>query len=187
MAIVGICPAAQAADVELLPPEQAFSFSARALDDRVLEARFAIADGYYLYRDKVRFALLPGEPALGIADLPPGKAKHDQFFGDVETYRGTVVVRLPVSGAVPGQAVELTADSQGCADVGVCYPPTRQKLTLAVPASGKGAGRWWTRRRRRRTGSSRLHTCARAVVHAVSGRSHLSFHAKCLESSSSGA
>jgi thiol:disulfide interchange protein DsbD len=140
LAMIGIGPAAGAAGVELLPPEQAFRLSARALDDRTLEARFAIADGYYLYRDKVGFALVPGGPALGIAEMPAGKAKHDQFFGDVETYRGTVVVRLPVSGTVPGQAVELTADSQGCADVGVCYPPTRQKLTLSIPASGKGAG-----------------------------------------------
>jgi thiol:disulfide interchange protein DsbD len=128
-----------AADPQLLPPEQAFRFSARAVNDRTLEARFAIADGYYLYRDKFRFAVSPEGVLLGAPELPPGKIKTDEFFGKVETYRGTVVVKLPLS-AVAGQTVVLAADSQGCADVGVCYPPTRQKLTLALPAPGTGAG-----------------------------------------------
>jgi thioredoxin:protein disulfide reductase len=128
-----------AVDPQLLPPEQAFRFSARALNDRTLEARFAIADGYYLYRDKFRFAVSPEGVVLGAPELPPGKIKTDEFFGKVETYRGTVVVKLPLS-AVAGQTVVLAADSQGCADVGVCYPPTRQKLTLAVPAPGAGPG-----------------------------------------------
>ena len=131
---------ALAADAELLPPEQAFRYSARALDSRTLEARFVIADGYYLYRDKFSFAVAPDGAVLGAPELPAGKIKTDQFFGNVETYRGTVVVKLPLGGAAAGQSVVLTADSQGCADVGVCYPPTRQKLTLALPAAGAGPG-----------------------------------------------
>jgi thiol:disulfide interchange protein DsbD len=131
---------ALAADAELLPPEQAFRYSARALDSRTLEARFVIADGYYLYRDKFSFAVAPDGAVLGAPELPAGKIKTDQFFGKVETYRGTVVVKLPMGGAAAGQSVVLTADSQGCADVGVCYPPTRQKLTLALPAAGAGPG-----------------------------------------------
>ena len=106
----------------------------------MLEARFTIADGYYLYRDKLKFALAAGESSLGAPELPPGKTKHDEFFGTVETYRGTVVVRIPMAGVVAGQTIELTAESQGCADAGVCYPPSRQKLTLAIPAQGKGPG-----------------------------------------------
>jgi len=129
-----------AADSQLLPAEQAFRYSARALNDHTLEARFAIADGYYLYRDKLKFAVSPDGTVLGQADLPAGKVKTDEFFGKVETYRGMVVVTLPLSGAVAGRTVELAADSQGCADVGVCYPPTRQKLTVALPAPGAGPG-----------------------------------------------
>jgi len=144
-ALLCFCPLAlEAANVEpnvqLLPPEQAFRFSARALDDRTLEARFVIADGYYLYRDKFKFVVTPEGAALGVPDLPAGKMKTDEFFGKVETYRGTLVVKLPLSGAAAGQSVVLAADSQGCADVGVCYPPSRQKLTLALPAPGSGPG-----------------------------------------------
>ncbi len=78
-------------------PEQAFRYSARALDSRTLEARFVIADGYYLYRDKFSFAVAPDGAVLGAPELPAGKIKTDQFFGKVETYRGTVVVKLPLA------------------------------------------------------------------------------------------
>ena len=129
-----------AAEAELLPAEQAFRFSARALNDRTLEARFSIADGYYLYREKFKFAVTPEATLLDAPDFPTGKIKTDEFFGNVEIYRGAVVVKLPLSGVTPGQTVILAADSQGCADVGVCYPPTRQVLTLALPAPGAGPG-----------------------------------------------
>ena len=125
---------------KLLPAEQAFRFSARALDAKTLEARFDVADGYYLYRDRMTFAAATGGPTLGVAALPPGKRKHDEFFGDVETYRGSVVVKLPVVDGTPGQSVVVTADSQGCADIGVCYPPSAQQVRLTLPALGAGPG-----------------------------------------------
>lgn len=140
LALVLALSGAAFADSKLLPPEEAFRFSARALDDRTLEARFSVTDGYYLYRDKLQFALDPAKPALGSADLPPGKPKQDPFFGKVETYRGDVVVRLPLAAPAGGRSLVLVADSQGCADVGVCYPVNRQKVTLVVPEAGKGPG-----------------------------------------------
>ncbi len=132
--------AAVAAEPELLPAEQAFRLSARALDDRTLEARFEVADGYYLYRDKLRFAVEPEAAGVTTPVLPPGKVKDDLFFGQVETYRGEVVAKLPLAKGSPGQSLVLVADSQGCADVGVCYPVNRQKVTLVLPAAGKGPG-----------------------------------------------
>lgn len=140
VAALAVAAAACAADPKLLPPEEAFRFSARALDDKTIEARFSVVDGYYLYRDKFAFALEQPGGAVGAPSLPPGKVKEDQFFGKVETYRGDIVIALPLTGAGPGQSVVLAADSQGCADVGVCYPAFRQKVTLALPAPGKGPG-----------------------------------------------
>jgi thioredoxin:protein disulfide reductase len=128
------------AEPKLLPPEQAFRFSARALDSKTLEGRFDVVDGYYLYREKLHFALQAAPPALGNAELPAGQRKHDEFFGDVEIYRRAVTVKLPITGGNPGQTLVLVADSQGCADVGVCYPPTRQQVRLTVPQAGAGSG-----------------------------------------------
>ncbi len=123
----------------LLEPERAFAFSVQALDDRTLEARFAIADGYYLYRDRLKFSVEP--PGLAVAAaLPPGKVKDDEFFGRVETYRGQLAVRVSLDKGDPGRKVTVRAESQGCADVGVCYPPQVQNITLTLPAPGAGSG-----------------------------------------------
>ncbi len=126
---------ASAADLKLLPPDQAFRFAARALDANTLEANFMIANGYYLYRDKMSFTIESEGSALGASTLPPGKLKDDEFFGRVETYRDRVVVSLPMTKPAPGRSITLRADSQGCADAGVCYPPHTQRVTLAVPAT----------------------------------------------------
>lgn len=124
---------------KLLDNERAFAFSAQALDDRTVEARFAVADGYYLYRDKIRFSVEPGALVAAPA-LPPGQVKDDEFFGRVETYRGRLAVKLPLDRLAPDRKVTIRAESQGCADVGVCYPPQVQSLTLVLPAPGARPG-----------------------------------------------
>ena len=123
---------------KLLPPEQAFRLSVRALDPSTIEARFDVADGYYLYRDRIHFSV--GSSGNLPAELPRGQRKHDEFFGDVETYRGPVVIRVPLPTPTPGRTLELYADSQGCADVGVCYPPNAQVLQVGLPAPGAKPG-----------------------------------------------
>src|SRR5258705_4811855 len=128
------------AEAKLLPPEQAFRFSARVLDSRTIEGRYDVVDGYYLYRDKLHFMLQAAPPALGNVELPAGKRKHDEVFGDVGIYRGAVTVKLPIAGGSAGQSLVVVADSQGCADAGVCYPPTRQQVRLTVPAAGAVSG-----------------------------------------------
>ncbi len=125
---------------KLLPPDQAFRLSARGLDPTTIEARFDVADGYYLYRDRIHFSA--GSSAPLPADLPRGLRKHDEFFGDVETFRGPVVIRVPLAGAgtAPGRTVTLRAESQGCADAGICYPPNPQVLEVPMPAAGAKPG-----------------------------------------------
>jgi thiol:disulfide interchange protein DsbD len=51
-----------------------------------------------------------------------------------------VVIRVPLPTPTPGRTLELHADSQGCADVGVCYPPNTQVLQVALPATGAKPG-----------------------------------------------
>jgi thiol:disulfide interchange protein DsbD len=123
------------AQVNPLPPEKAFRFSARLLDARTVEARFMIASGYYLYRDKIHFAIEPAAAGLAVPPLPDGMVKEDQFFGRVETYRGDVAVQLAVKDPKPGQQIVIAAESQGCADIGICYPPTVQRVVLALPTA----------------------------------------------------
>jgi len=140
IALLAAAAAAPAlAQGDLLPNERAFAFSARGLDEKTVEARFVVADGYYLYRDRLKFTVEP-EPVAGSPALPPGKVKSDKFFGDVEIYRGQLVVRLPLRHSAPGQRVKVTAESQGCADVEVCYPPQLQSVSLPLPLAGGRPG-----------------------------------------------
>ena len=118
---------------EFLDPLVAFKPEARALDDKTVEVRYSIAKGYYLYRDKFRFA---AEGAtLGTPVFPAGKQKHDDNFGDVEVYYKSVAIRLPLSANQSGP-ITLKVTAQGCADAGVCYPPQEQKLSVILPAPG---------------------------------------------------
>lgn len=127
-------------DPKLLPAERAFRLAARSLDPATLEARFIIAPGYYMYRDKMRFKLDPESVSVPPSALPPGKLKDDPFFGRVEIFRDEVVIRLPVTGSKPGQSLTLIAESQGCADAGVCYPPNVQKVAISLPRTAGAPG-----------------------------------------------
>jgi len=129
---------AQAASpADLLEPEKAFRISARVLDERTAEVSFVIADGYYMYRDKFRFAAQPGAK-LGAAELPAGERRKDEFFGEVETYRKRVAIRIPVQSA--DGTLRLSVTSQGCADVGVCYVPMDSQVSLRLAAFPGGSG-----------------------------------------------
>ena len=123
---------AQAED--FLDPAVAFKPTLKALDGQTLEVSYEIAKGYYLYRDKFRFAVDGDPPTLGQPVFPKGKEKDDDNFGKVEVYYKTVAIRLPVermsSGVLP---LKLNVTSQGCADAGVCYPPQTQTLSVDLP------------------------------------------------------
>jgi thiol:disulfide interchange protein DsbD len=138
-------PAGAANPNDLLEPDQAFRFSARVVAPDAIEVMYQVAPGYYLYREKIKFAVQPATVELGNPDLPPGKLKKDEFFGEVQTYRGEVRVKVPVRNAAGADAITLVATSQGCADSGVCYVPHDQKAQLslistasAAPAAGAG-------------------------------------------------
>ncbi|MGH8705863.1 MAG: protein-disulfide reductase DsbD domain-containing protein, partial [Burkholderiales bacterium] len=91
------------------------------------------------YRERFRFAADPGSGAtLGAPQFPPGTRKKDEFFGDVETYRKQVSIRLPVENAAAD--LRLTVTSQGCADVGVCYIPMDSKATIRLASLSAPTG-----------------------------------------------
>lgn len=127
---------AQAED--FLDPEEAFKFSARALDAQTIEANWKIADGYYLYKDKFKFSLSGAKldgAKLGTAQYPAGKTKEDPTFGSVEVYKHAVTIKLPVTRNPGGSlALSLQATYQGCAEGGVCYMPITSSASLKLPA-----------------------------------------------------
>ncbi len=127
----------QAQEEELLPPEQAFALTAWMQDNSVI-AEYRIAPGYYMYRERFAFEIEASDtPArFGAASMPPGKIMEDEFFGKMETYRDRVRIELPVVfDAAAATELRVKAMSQGCADIGVCYPPQKQALALQIASS----------------------------------------------------
>jgi len=124
---------------EFLHPDQAFRLSIAAADGNTLRARMEIADGYYLYRDKTRFSATGAGVTLGAYTLPAGEKKVDEYFGETEVYHGTFDVTLPVTRAADAAGamdLDIEAQYQGCAEGGICYPPTRRTIKVDLPAAG---------------------------------------------------
>jgi thiol:disulfide interchange protein DsbD len=122
---------------ELLPPEQAFGLVAWMEGDRLI-AEYDIAQGYYMYRQRFDFQIESGNARFDTAIMPDGKIKNDEFFGDMEVYRGKLRIVLPV---LPSKQQTLNlivkATGQGCADIGVCYPPLSQTLNVNTASSAR--------------------------------------------------
>jgi thiol:disulfide interchange protein DsbD len=133
-----VCGAVFAAGVddEPLEPERAFPLEARLVSDgtgapRVIELRFTIRDGYYLYGDRFRVES-PGLP-VGRLAVPDGAVKDDPFVGKTRILRGAASLRLPLqSRPAPGDYV-LVVTAQGCAENRICYAPFTQSAHLTFP------------------------------------------------------
>ncbi len=126
------------ADDEPLPVTEAFQYVV-ADSGTALEIDWAIADGYYLYRKRLGFATSDSSIVLGEPDFPEGLPHEDEFFGKQQVYRDRFFVTIPytVNGDRPA-SVELVIRSQGCADMGLCYPPQAwtETVTLRKTAGG---------------------------------------------------
>ena len=127
------------AEEELLEPDKAFPFEVTVKDD-TLQADWNMPKGYYLYRSKIRFSTDTPGISLGEPQLPAGKIKQDEFFGEIEIYQHPVTAQVPIVRENP-EVTEfaLKAVYQGCADIGVCYPPITKQVQLTLPAKSGGA------------------------------------------------
>lgn len=106
---------------DFLPVDQAYQLLVEGRQDGTVDFSWGIADGYYLYRHAFAAKLQAADDSHSelSMDIPPGKAKTDEYFGDVEVYyhNATATVKIPSGDA------GLSIRYQGCADAGLCYPP----------------------------------------------------------------
>lgn len=125
---------------DFLPPDEAFRVSAR-VDGEVIHIRWVIADGYYLYKQKMQVTAESPDLVLAEANFPPGTTKADPYLGTQEIYirqvEGTAAVTRSDAGAHP-LAIRLTY--QGCAEAGLCYPPINKVIFPRAGTAEPGAG-----------------------------------------------
>lgn len=107
---------------DFLPPDVAFRVGAH-IDGEVIRVRWVIADGYYLYRNKIDVRAESPDLIVHPAQLPPGTHQMDPLFGMQEVYLQQVEATVPFQrmdfGAHP---LEIKVSYQGCAQAGLCYP-----------------------------------------------------------------
>jgi thiol:disulfide interchange protein DsbD len=123
-------------DQDILKPEQAFRYTVTAVDDALL-VRWTIEPEHYLYQERMSFESRTAGVSLGPAVMPEGKLYTDEYFGEMHIYRGSAEIRLPIAARSPGiDSLALAIKSQGCADVGLCYPPQVWVTNVALPPAG---------------------------------------------------
>lgn len=119
---------------ELMPVHEAFVFDA-VQDGNRLRLSFVIADGYYLYRDKLKFEA--DNASLGEVALPPGKLHNDEYFGEQQVFYSYVEFTVALKEAL--EQGTLTVTFMGCAEGKLCFPPTKvsKQLNAVAPNDGK--------------------------------------------------
>lgn len=131
-------PAFALDEKDLLPVDQAFALTASAPERNQIQLQFKIAPGYYLYRHRTSVKADPAFNA-GALQMPSGTKHHDDFFGEVETYRERLQVSLPGAPTDAAGTLSLEVRYQGCADAGVCYPPQKRVVQVTLPGGGGSA------------------------------------------------
>jgi thioredoxin:protein disulfide reductase len=124
-----------------LHPDKAFPVTVSWLKNKTqLQVNFLTAKGYYLYQEAFQFRLMQADGASQAltATLPKAEVKFDETFQkDMPIYRYPIEVVLTLPGgaalAEKGQGIQIEVDLQGCADGGICYPPTTLKFNIAAP------------------------------------------------------
>jgi thioredoxin:protein disulfide reductase len=124
-----------------LHPDKAFPVTVSWLENKTqLQVNFLTASGYYLYQEAFQFRLMRADGASQslAAALPKAEVKFDETFQkNMPIYRYPIEVMLTLPGgaalAEKGQGVQIEVDLQGCADGGICYPPSTLKFNIAAP------------------------------------------------------
>ena len=121
---------------DFLPVDKAFKPMLIPLDGNTIEVSIRVASGYYLYKDKISAEIQSDHVQLSRMELPAGKLKSDEYFGEMEVYHKDVFGRLPLIRAT-SESIDLHIDLkyQGCADGGICYPPTTRTLNVTLPTA----------------------------------------------------
>ena len=107
---------------KFLPLEEAFNINLETTSNKK-EVNLVLSNepGYYLYKSKIK---VKTSPLLSIElDLPEGKKKQDEFFGEQEVYYGQVRALISLSNS-PSKTQKFIIEYQGCSEEGLCYPPS---------------------------------------------------------------
>ena len=116
---------------EYLDVDKAFVLTDEALSTNNLQLNWRIADGYYLYKQRIKVEPAGNTKVIGALVLPKGEPHSDEYFGEQEVYRQSLdaTFSVPPSDA---KTVDVNVTYQGCADAGLCYPPQTKLVSISL-------------------------------------------------------
>ncbi len=118
-----------------LPVDEAFVSSAEVVGDNSLRVQFDIEPEYYLYKKKLSFSSDNDDISIGSPTFSKATTHEDEFFGTSLVYRDDATIELPVQRKGSANELTLTVHYQGCADMGICYPPSTADFKLTLPVA----------------------------------------------------
>jgi thiol:disulfide interchange protein DsbD len=112
-----------------LPVEEAYQLAVEIQEDRSLRLYWQIAESYYLYQHRFSFKLTDARGDIDLAaKFPEAVEREDEYFGRVRVYYHSAdLLVVPERQAQTG---DFAVTYQGCADAGLCYPPTTRHFKL---------------------------------------------------------
>ena len=124
------------ANSEFPPVDEVFFPEIFAVDGNAVEIGIRIVPGFYIYKDKLSVRSLNEDAQTGRWDLPKGKMKNDEYFGDMEVYLDSFIAPLAIARATPdAMELEIEFGYQGCAEGGLCYMPQTRVLKVSLPTA----------------------------------------------------
>ena len=122
------------ANASLLPANEAFGLNAQLADNNI-ELDWRISSGYFVVKESIEISV--AEPnQVDSAVFPPAIPTVDAFLGNINIYRDDQTVILPLLGETTSD-LALTIVFEGCADLGICYPPITKNIKLSAPINSQ--------------------------------------------------
>jgi thiol:disulfide interchange protein DsbD len=119
---------------DILEVDDAFQLSTD-LKDNSFVARWEIAEGHYLYQDKMD--IIPSDANIEThpLKLSPGEEKQDPIFNKLMyVYHDSAEISLPIANTNGAKEAVFKVKYQGCSEIsGICYPPQTREISVRLP------------------------------------------------------
>jgi thiol:disulfide interchange protein DsbD len=121
-------------DDDILPPEQAFKLTTESTPQG-FKANWVIAEGHYLYQDKMQIISDSADVTTGQLKTSPAEEKDDPIFNKkLMVYHNFAEASVPYLSTNAGKQATFKVKYQGCSEIsGICYPPQTSKIVVKLP------------------------------------------------------
>lgn len=115
---------------EFLPVDEAFIFEFDQQDEQLILS-WQIAEGYYLYKKQYKYVARDVTVADAVF-VTEHQQIEDEYFGISDVYFEQLEIRHDIQYAKQDGVFKVRY--QGCAEAGLCYPPTTKVVYLSAVA-----------------------------------------------------